>query len=173
MISKNKKILAVSILTFIVLVSLTIYVIHIQFDKYENRIKYYSEMNMLRKAVREQLYNYYDTNRSYPEKLTDITIPFQQTDKAARRMMDNLKYTTDGNCYDIICSVFYKTYKDRACNGKMIYIEIYENDQLHQRWEYSNGDSNTFSGKQKEYKNDKLIYETIYKDDKIISKKEF
>jgi hypothetical protein len=112
------------------------------FNESAERTRYYSAMSWLNASIREELDDYYIVKGHYPQQLTELSIPFPG-DGAKPEMLNNFKYVTDGNYYEITWDVKYgngiHTHKEHILKGKMLFAEYYVNGQLSSRNEFGEG----------------------------------
>jgi len=128
-------------------------------------------MSWLNAAISEELAEYYDTHGHYPDKLTDLTIPFPG-DNAKPEMLEKFEYSTDGTSYEMICNIDWidrEIYKEHAHAGKIIFVEHYIDGQLRKRTEHPSGYGTRYSGVEKRFHDGKLVSTTVYKDGKVVS----
>ena len=96
-------------------------------------IQYFSAISWLDAAVRESLYDYWQCNKKYPDKLSELKIPFPG-DGANPEMLEKFSYSSDGQSYKIEWSIPYMnntlTRHNSAIEGKKEVSKSYLNGHL-------------------------------------------
>jgi hypothetical protein len=78
------------------------------FNETAEKTRYLSAMSWLNAVIREELDDYYEAKGRYPSHLSDLKIPFPG-DGANPEMLNNFKYVTDGNFYEITWDMQYSS----------------------------------------------------------------